>query len=1151
MKTAFLQDAPSVAASGLGWAGLSGDALAFVLTRGADSSRLVVVDETDAAERLVRALRFFSDRPEQIVLFGADDVRPYDGFSPSAEIPRGRLRVLDRLEAGEVLTVVAPVRALMTHVPVRSVREAGTRSVAVGDVLDRDALREALTDGGYLLAQRVTMEASYAVRGDVVDVWPAGGDRPVRIDFFDDEIEGLDWMDPSTNRTEGSAGRIRLLPAREDRIDVDAVRRLGRETNRLVADQRRGHLLRRRVIEELRAGIRFSGIEDWMPALVETLPALACFEGLRPIVVLPDDVGASAREFARSARERWAVLDDEERPLVPPEERYAPVEETLAQLSEGQLVHDLAVDSDAVDLGARSVEGLAVRGSELGPVVSKLKKLALEGARVGLVVASERRAEALMTLLEPHGLYPRRVGHPDALRAEEVGLLVGDLPLGFSAPESGWVVVPAGAIFGGRRRSRKIDRIHAFFDSGVTSVNQLKEGDHIVHKLHGVGIFRGLIRVAVQGIGDFRARQQQAEQDCLKLEYRGGDTLYLPATRLRELSRYVPAKTVSKVVLDRLGGQTWTARKAKVRDSILQMAQALLATQAKRELAQRAPLPEPGVDYRRFEDAFPYEETPDQAAAIEAVQDDLSKAVPMDRLICGDVGFGKTEVAMRAAMRVVEAGHQVAVLCPTTVLAYQHARTFMARFEGMSVKVGMLSRFSSAAEQKEVKAGLRDGSIQIVVGTTALLGRGVRYADLALVVVDEEHRFGVRQKERFKKMRSEVHILSMSATPIPRTLQMGLSGIREMSLITTPPADRLAVRTSIARFARARVSDAIRQELARGGQVFFVHNRVETIDKIAERLTEWVPEARFAVAHGKMDASSLEDVLVRFIQRETDVLVCTALMESGIDLENVNTMLVNRADMFGLAQLYQLRGRVGRSSIRASCTLLVPEDITREARRRMQVLVDNTSLGAGFQVAAADLELRGAGNLVGNAQSGNIDAVGYEVWLEMLEHAVSEAKGNLARSRIDPEVEVPVAAFLPEKLIPDLQERLALYRRFSGADSVQVVDRLVSELEGRSDEDLPEPVYNLAGLAQAQVWCRDLGIAKASWLKVRVVFELHERTVLEAGRLEGLKRRMPKRLGVRSTSDGRTLIEARFTPKEGEHPFRFLRWLFTQLSRTD
>jgi transcription-repair coupling factor (superfamily II helicase) len=1123
----------------VGWAGLPLDALGFLIPRiDPDGRWLVVVDEPDRADQLLRALRFFHPKPEIVEGFVADDGRPYDGFSPERGRVQQRIRALQRVDVGGPVVVVASARAMLQRVPDVTTRSLGTRTISRGDTLDRDHLAHWLTDAGYLSVPSVESAGSFAVRGDVVDIWPAAMPAGVRLDFFDDEIEGLRALDPSTGRPVAPRKRVLLLPAREERVDEAALTRLQEELGREVTAQQRGIRLRRRVIEDLRSGVRFSALEDWLPALVPTVGPCEALGELRAVVYEPGDVVASAREFLRTATQRWEVLDpEEERPLVRPSSRYDDPDAIAALADRAQKAWQNGADG-AATFEIAGTDGFAARGADLAPVAGRLSKLAENDVRIALVADSPDRALALDELLEPHGI--RTAGAVDALALERgrVSLMVGDLPRGFVDRDGGWAFIPAHVLFGAAARAKRerMDRIHALFEHEVTDLAQLKVDDPVVHRLHGVGLYKGMRRVPVGGVA----------QDFVRLEYRDGDSMFLPVTRLSQLSRYTPANSQAAVKLDRLGGQTWVRRKGKVRDALLKMAHDLLALYARREIATREPLDPVGPLYRQLVARFPYEETPDQLTAIDAVHTDLDRPFPMDRLICGDVGFGKTEVALRAAMRVVENGRQVVVLCPTTVLAYQHHATWRDRFAGLPVNVRMLSRFVDADAERATLAGLADGSVDIVIGTTKVLASGVRYHKLGLVVIDEEHRFGVTQKDRLKKLRTAVDVLSMSATPIPRTLQMALGGLREMSVMATPPTDRLAVATSVSRLTEARVRDALISELERGGQSFVIHNRVETIQRFADTLAGWVPEARFAVAHGQMEDDQLEDVLVRFIDRQIDVLVCTAIVETGVDLPNVNTMLIHRADLFGLAQLYQLRGRVGRSHVRARCLLLTPEEMTPDAQKRLRVLVDNTELGAGFKVASADLELRGGGNLLGANQSGNIDQVGYEVWVELLEDAVHIAKGEASRERIEPEVEVGVDAFIPDSLIPDVHERLAWYQRLSTADDVIGIERALDDLELEVG-DLPIEVRHLAGLLQARVRCRELGIVRCAWLKVRVALELHPASTLTAEVVGRVVDKHPKRF---TYSPGDVpKIDVRFTPSEANQPFQYLLWIFSQLER--
>ncbi|MEN0064015.1 MAG: transcription-repair coupling factor [Myxococcota bacterium] len=1136
LQTGYLEQAESLLSQGRAWAGLPIDALGYVLANVTRAGRwLVVLDGADRLDQLHRAVQFFLDDARHVETFPADDHRPYDGFSPDPTLVRQRLKTLEKVRRGADLTVLTTARALLQRVPDEAARSQGTRTLKPEDTLDRDAFIAWLTDAGYLATPRADEAGRFAVRGDVVDVWPASARAPVRIDFFDDEIESLRRLDGRTLRPKKVIRKITLIPAREARIDEAAVERALDELARLTQHQSDGGPRRRRVIEELRSGIRFSAVEDYLPALVSTEPPLDALAGLTPIVVVPGDVEAALRDFEGTAKRRYDLLGPDERPIVPPAERYVSAQTVIAQLEGAHQVHDLPADS-ATDLGARPIDDLVVRGADLGPVVSRLAHLADEDVGVALVVDDEDREDRLLQMLEPHGLRPARADDARALRRGKVTTLIGDLPRGFVAKDSGLAYVPVHAMFGGAQRRRVRERAHALFEGAVQSMADLKVGDPVVHRRHGVGRYLGLVRLDVS---------QGVAQDFVKLEYRNAQHMFLPVAALDQLSRYRSANPEAKVVLDKLGGQTWTNRKRKVRDHLFSMAQDLLALFARRELATREPYPEPGPRYRAFEARFPYEETPDQAEAIAAVQDDLSKAYPMDRLVCGDVGFGKTEVAMRAAMRAVEAGRQVAVLAPTTVLAYQHHQSFRDRFAAdPQVEVRLLSRFVSPADERQAIAGLKQGDVNIVVGTTAILGRRVTIPDLGLVVIDEEHRFGVKQKARLKRMRAAVDVLALSATPIPRTLQMAMSGVREMSIIATPPKNRLEVRTTVARMTESRVRDAILSELDRGGQAFVIHNRVETIDRFANQLRQWMPEVRFAVAHGQMEAENLERVMVDFVAHAHDVLISTAIVESGIDLPNVNTMLVHRADQFGIAQLYQLRGRVGRSDRRAQCILLVPETITGDARRRLRVIVDNQRLGSGFSVASADLEIRGGGNLLGSAQSGNIDQVGYETWLELLDEAVRGARGDLDRQLVDPDIEVPADAFLPDDYVPD-EVRLGWYKRFSNATTPSAIERILDDLTTEFGEP-PDAARNLGQLMAARILAREVGVVRATVLKVRVRLDLHESSPLTEAQLSKVVERHPKRFSV----DERTVF-VRFTPREGERPYRFLRWALVQLTRTE
>lgn len=1121
---------------GRGWAEVHGDALAWVAANTiGEQPALIVVDEPDAAERVLRALRFFLADPSRVEPFPADDTKPYDGFSPSPDLPGQRARTLYRLDRGDPVVVVAPVRALLQHIPNAAARARATRVVQPGDVLDRDDLLRHLTATGYLAAPSVTQPGTFAARGDVVDVWVHGQNKPRRIDLFDDEVEKVREVDPRSGRAGRAVKRAVLLPAREELLDAQAIEHAAAALTTWAQAQDRGVALRRRVIEDLKAQIRFSGLEDWLPALGPTEPGWHAFRALRAVAVHPGSLGASARDVRATAARRWAELDADDRPLPPPEARYDEPEALLDWLDAHALpVYEHAGAERAVKLGLGALDGYSARGADLSPIAAKLHKLIADDRRVALVARDARGAEMLEQLLEPYDLHPVGRASPDDLRAGELSMLVGELSRGFLGRF--YAVIPASVIFG-QRDTEATRRAHALFGTAVTTLSDLKDGDPVVHRTHGIGRFRGLQRIEMKG---------GLTLDFARIEYRDGDLLFLPATELSELSRYTGSSIDVDVKLDKLGGGTWARKKADVRDALLEKAQQLLSQEARRKLTEREPWNTPGPLYRTFVARFPHHETPDQARAIVDVQDDLSSDAPMDRLVCGDVGFGKTEVAMRAVMRVVEGGGQAAVMCPTTVLAFQHLLTFRDRFGDLPVKVGMLSRFSTPKEAADVLAGLADGSLDVVVGTHRLLSREVRFQRLGLVVIDEEHRFGVTQKEKLKALRTDVDVLSMSATPIPRSLQLALAGARQMSIMATPPEERLEIRTMVARMSRTRVRDAILLELSRQGQVYVIHNRIESLGRLAEQIGEWVPEARIRTAHGQMTGEQIEQILLDFMHKRFDVLVCTAIVESGVDLPNVNTMIIDRADLFGLSQLYQLRGRVGRGQVRGSCLLLTPEEMTAEARRRVQVLVDNTRLGAGFSIAAADLDLRGGGNLLGDAQSGHIDAVGIETWSELLEEAIRTASGEAERERIEPVVEAPVSAFLPEALLPDVPHRLGWYRRLAAARTTKELQRALGELETEVGE-LPAEVHRLGELLDLKLACRTLGITRLEWLKIRALAELHPATPLKPDVLDRAVAAHPKRFAVGSSRSGVTQVSARFTPEESEKPLRFMRWFVARL----
>ena len=1082
--------------------GLVHGAAAFLLAGMEPGGRWIVVPTREEADRFVRALRYHAPKA-RVRLYPADDGRPWDGVSPDPTLAHQRLAAR---QDGDAIVVV-PAKALLVRVPA----VVDTWPLRRGATLDRAAFLSWLGARGYLVTQKVDEPGLVSVRGGLVDIWPPGRERPLRVDLFDDEIESIRAFDPVTQKAAGVVQSVRVLPAREAVLDVAATTRAAGWLARLSVEiDRPGSY--RRVLDDLRNGVWFPGAEAYLPALQE-LTVLALPPSV--YVVEPDLVWDELRRFEASVVERFAALPEDERPLVRPFDRYVRAAELRL---DGIPVTCLGAPHQTRDNRALRV------GDDLAPAVRQLRGWAGEGRAVTVVVEGSARAERIHALFANHGLeLPTGRAGPGELRLD-----IGDLPEGFSAADVAFVT--ADELFGERLHAPAATR--TFRRATRPSFAAVKRGDFVVHARHGIGMYVGLSRMPL-GAG---------EGDFVTVEYRDGEKLYVPVHRLDLLAPYVAEGAAPR--LDRLGGTTWEVRKAKVREAVLKLAADLLLLYAKRELIVGKVYDAREDDYLRFEEAFPFVETPDQEASIKDVLADLASGRPMDRLLVGDVGFGKTEVAMRAACRVALAGDQVVVLCPTSMLSLQHGETFRRRFAGTAIRVEVLSRLRPETEARAVRADLEAGKVDIVVGTTALLGGGVRFKRLGLVVVDEEHRFGSKQKEQLKRFTLGVHTLAMSATPIPRTLQMALSGIRGLSVLATPPYGRQRIRTEVVRFSPSRVREDVLYELRRGGQVFFVHNRVQSIHGVARWLAALVPEAHIVVAHGQMPDRMLEATLARFIRGDANVLVSTAIIESGIDLPLVNTMLINRGELFGLAQLYQLRGRVGRGAVRGHCTLLVSGagSQRKSAMERLRALQDNVELGSNFALAARDLEIRGSGEILGEKQHGHIAAIGFDAYLELLEEAVGRARGEVERQKIDPEVEVPVSSALPDDWIADVATRLDAYQRLALARTRAEVRSEMETLEAQHGR-APEAALNLGWLHEARVRCRELGVERFALQKARAIVRLHPTSPVPVAVLGQLVASAPnrfRRLGERE-------LEVRFSPDEASLPFRLIDWVCGRL----
>ena len=1023
------------------------------------------------------------------------EVPPFEPLSPTRETVAARAEGLYHLVHTVAPIVVTTAEAWALRCLPRTEFAAAVTYVVAGETIAPDALVARLVEWGYHRVPLVQDPGDLSLRGGILDVFPVGYGEPARLEFLGDTIESLRAFDPTSQRSLGPVEELLLLPVAEF-----GRARLGADTARAVDDRAAELGLarreRRELVESVRSGLLLPGAEFLLPYLYPELARMADYLPGDTVVWLqaPAEVEAAAEAGWIQVQAHAADAAREGRFHPPPERLYLPPAEWREVLGGRRRVEAEGIDvldDAALAVTSYSTEGLALRdpsasGGPLAAVAAQLAGWQRQGARLVVVASGPTQRTRTRELLAGHDVdatpsadpFPQAVATP----GRKPLALIGGLTRGVWLPADALALVTEAEIFGERRQIRRGRRARpAEF---LSTLAELKPDDYVVHVDHGIGAYRGLRHMQVA----------DTEGDYLHLEYAGGDRLYLPVDRINLVQRYLSADAAAPP-LDKLGGGSWERVKAKTRESILAMAKELLDVYAAREAHGRPAYGAADGLYREFVARFPFEETPDQQRAIDDVLADLAREKPMDRLVCGDVGFGKTEVAMRAAFLAVLEGKQVAVLVPTTVLAQQHLETFVARFAGYPVSVGVLSRFQSPVENKRTIEQLRTSRLDVVIGTHRLLQKDVAFERLGLLIVDEEHRFGVRHKERIRQLRATVDLLTLTATPIPRTLNMALSGIRDLSVIETPPLDRLAIRTYVTRYDEAVVRDAILRELGRGGQVFFVHNRVENIDAVARRLGELVPETAIAVAHGQMEEGALERTMLAFMHGQSKVLVTSAIIESGLDIPNANTIIINRADTFGLAQLYQLRGRVGRSHHRAYAYLLIPGEhlITADAQKRLRVLQELDDLGGGFRLAAHDLEIRGGGNLLGKQQSGHITAIGLELYTTMMEQAVRELRGEPQEPDVEPEVQLGIPAFIPESYVPDVSQRLVVYKRLAAIRGVPDLDEIAAELVDRYGP-VPALVDTLMRLMELRRWLKDLRIVAARRRGERIVLEFSPTT---------------------------------------------------------
>jgi len=1113
------------------WGGLHESSLAYTLIQGCKRDPnmgpfWIICPTENHCENLIATLLFFRsfcDSNTDIGHYPQDDPRTFDGASPAPEYPRKRMYARSILQKNNSIVVSSVFGALhqslsSTDLKTQTLNLQENQEYSKEDILDK------LHAIGYR-AETPHEEGSYIFRGDTLLIWPNGSSSPYRISFFDEEVESIHRVSSKTRRKTSSVSNVSIIPCKEAIITPHSLRRLGRHLQR----QQRTHPKRKQdalhIRQELSQGFWFPGAEDYLPCMWDLVSPLT--EASKVFLLSPIEVNEKCAYWDQILERRWNHLDEEEKPLIEPSLRYA--KSTIVANKNSISVQEL--QGEGLFFGTKRPPNLSLANNALQ---EQLCSWLEEDWEVVLVTSSEHQQSKIRHVLRDIPF--QKIQLISEIQTGAIQSVRGNILEGYIDPIQRRALLCANDLLPNPISQRK----KTLREATLQSHTDLKIGDYVVHKTHGIGRFVDLTSMVVRG--------QPIE--CLEIEYQAQASIMVPLNRMDQLYRY-RAIGKKEPKIDKLGGKSWQSKMTRVKKKVLDMAHKLIRIHAKRAAATGYKYDTEHPLINKFSATFPYEETHDQAVSITEILEDLSKATQMDRLLIGDVGFGKTEVAMRAAICVAAANHQVALLCPTTILAMQHYRTVKKRFSPFNIEVALVSRLQTPKEVKEIYKKLAAGEIHILIGTHALLNKRIQFHHLGLVIADEEHRFGVVQKEKLRAL-SQVNLkypakyLAMSATPIPRTLHMAFSGIRDVSIIATPPPGRQPVETLTIHESDAKIQQQIQRELKRGGQVFFVHNRVESLPSRVKYLEKLVPEARICFAHGQQDKKRLEQTMLGFIKNQYNVLVCTSIIENGVDLPNANTIIIDQAQQLGLAQLYQLRGRVGRSSAKAYCTFVIPKKgIKRNALARLHTLQRHTDLSSGFAVASADLELRGSGNLLGKEQSGHIQVVGLDIYIELLEQSVRELQGKNDLQYIEPEVEIPVSGSLPENYIPDTEERLREYQKISSVHTHDDLRNLTSKWV-YAYGDLPEETTKLVWFAESQIWCRILGIQKLHWLKSRVLIMLHRYHNLNLHSIDLLCKKYPARIKKKETPSGFELY-AYFRTEEADNPFGFLFWFFQEI----
>lgn len=1091
VKTAL----PNNADAPIYWTGLTGcgDSLALASAITQEKRLFVIVtQDSQTAQRLQHELTFFLDDAFPVLQFPDWETLPYDVFSPLPEIISERLRTLALLPETKRGALIVPVSTLMHRLAPREHILAHSFAIEVGGTLNLELTRAKLEAVGYQCVSQVYQHGEFAVRGSILDLFPMGSKQPYRIELFDDDVESIRSFDPDTQMSQDKMQQVELFPAREFPFTDEAIKRFRQAFREQFPDASAKNTLYLDVSKQIAP----AGIEYYLPLFVERTESLFAYLPKHTLFVLPAGFELSASRFASEADERYQQRKyDLERPLLAPERLFLTCDELLQHTQHfNRIVLEnrsaaALPETETLHFYCQALPELAIDNRQKEPAQRLRQFIESFDGKILFVAETAGHREGLLDKLKSVKLSAKQVhSWAEFLQAEQSPcIVVAPMDHGLWLDAEKIVIITESQLSGekAQQRRRRAKSAARALENIFNNLDELSLGSPVVHQEHGVGRYLGLQTLHVGGI----------EAEFLMLEYAGGDKIYVPVSSLHLIGRY-SGVSAENAPLHKLGSEQWSKAKQKAMERARDVAAELLDIHAKRAARQGFAFKVDDSDYEAFAAAFPFEETPDQLSAIEAILQDMASSQPMDRVVCGDVGFGKTEVAMRAAFVAVQSGKQVAVLVPTTLLAQQHYQNFRDRFADWPVRVDVMSRFVTAKQQKTIADELAEGKVDIIIGTHKLLSKDMRYQALGLVIIDEEHRFGVSQKEHFKKLRCELDLLTLTATPIPRTLNMAMSGLRDISIIATPPPNRHAIKTFITEWIDAQVQEACQREIKRGGQVFFLHNDVKTMDKMARELEALVPEARIQIAHGQMAERELEQIMLDFYHQRFNLLIASTIIESGIDIPSANTILINRADKLGLAQLHQLRGRVGRSHHRAYAYCLVPPKtlMTKDAIKRLEAFETSGELGAGFMLSSHDMEIRGAGELLGDEQSGQIQEIGFTLYTELLERAVKALKSGKqpeldAPLETGPEVDLQVAALIPEDYLPDIHARLVLYKRIASAETEDDLRKLKIEMIDRFGL-LPDQVKALFAVTELKQQAAHLGLKKieATHTGGRIVF---------------------------------------------------------------